>query len=125
MNLGSYTIQSASARRKPCTLRKMIHSPERVKAIRDSAAAYAQSVADLKVQVKDPYLRGQLQQIRKWLNDLERFFLGSLSHESRTPEQESAWLGNAETFLQKAVLPQLKSIQDAVAKYGPNTNSAG
>jgi len=42
----------------------MIHSPERVKAIRDSIAAYEKAVADLEAQVKDPYFRQRLQQIR-------------------------------------------------------------
>src|SRR5208337_57616 len=69
-----------------------IHSPERVKAIRDSAAAHMRSVTDLEARMEDPYFRGRLQQIRYGLEDVESFFLVSLTRESRTPAQESTWL---------------------------------
>ncbi len=103
----------------------MIHSPERVKAIRDDIAAYTQSVANLEARVKDPYIRERLQQVRDWLQDAERFFLGNLLHESRSAAQESVWLEKAEMFLQIAVVPHLKVVQDAVAKYGPNITTVG
>jgi len=102
----------------------MIHAPERVKAIRDSAATHLQSVTDLEAVIQDAYIRGRLHQVRNWLEDVERFFLGSLSAESRTPAQESAWLDGADFALQMAAR-QLKVIQDAVAKYGPNVATAG
>ena len=73
--------------------------------------------------VQDPFFRGRLQQVRYWLEDVERFFLESLLRESRTPAQESDWLGGAE-FALKMAARQLKSIQDAVAKYGPNVATA-
>ena len=53
------------------------------------------------------------QQVLYWFKDVE----------TRTLAQESAWLGGAELALQMATW-QLKSIQDAVAKYGPNVASA-
>jgi hypothetical protein len=102
----------------------MIHSPERVKAIRASAATYIQSVTDLEAKIQDAYFRGRLRQIRFGLEDVESFFLGSLTRESRTPAQESYWLDNAELALAIAVR-QLKGIQDAVAKYGTNVAAAG
>jgi hypothetical protein len=102
----------------------MIHSPERVKAIRDRAAAGIRSVTDLEAVVQDPYFRGRLHQVRNWLEDVEEFFLASLSRESRNPAQESAWLDGADFALQMAAR-QLKVVQDAVAKYGPNVATAG
>ena len=102
----------------------MIHAPERVKAIRASAATYMQSVTDLEAVVKDTYFRWHLQHIRNWLEDVERFFLESLTRESRTPAQESAWLDGADFALQMAAR-QLKDVQDAVAKYGTNVATAG
>jgi hypothetical protein len=102
----------------------MIHSPDSVKAIRASVAAYLQSVTALEAQVQDPYFRGRLQQVRFGLEDVESFFLGSLLYESRTPAQEATWLEYAEVALAIAVR-HLKVIQDAVAKFGPNVVTAG
>ncbi|MDA2929334.1 hypothetical protein MYX84_05205 [Acidobacteria bacterium AH-259-O06] len=102
----------------------MIHVPERVEAIRSRVAAEMKSVSDLEALVKDPYIRGQLQQVRNWLDDIEAFFLESLSREARTPEEESTWLSHAEMTLHLAAR-QRKSIQDLVAKYGPNITSIG
>jgi hypothetical protein len=102
----------------------MIHAPERVRAIRDRVAAHTQSITDLEAQVQDPFFRGRLHQVRNWLDDVERFFLASLSKESRTPAQESAWLDGADFALQMAAR-QLKVVQDAVAKYGPNVATVG
>jgi hypothetical protein len=75
-----------------------------------------QSVADLEAKIQDAYFRGRLQQIRFGLEDVESFFLGSLSKESRTPAQESYWLDNTELAL-SITARQLKAVQDAVAKY--------
>ena len=102
----------------------MIHAPERVKAIRDSAAANLRSVTALEAVVQDPYFRGRLHQVRFGLEDVEEFFLSSLSKESRNAAQESAWLAGAEFALQMAAR-QLKVVQDAVAKFGPNVATAG
>jgi len=102
----------------------MIHAPERVRAIRNYATASLQSVADLQAVVQDPFFRGRLQQVRYWLEDIESFFLESLSRESRTPAQESDWLGGAE-FALKMAARQLKSVQDAVVKFGSNVATAG
>jgi hypothetical protein len=101
-----------------------IHAPERVKAIRDSAAAYLRSVTDLEARMQDPYFRGRLQQIRFGLEDIESFFLGALTRESRTPVQESTWLDYTDIAL-AIVVRQLKVIQDAVAKFGVNVATAG
>jgi len=101
-----------------------IHSPERVKAIRDSAAAHMRSVTDLEARMEDPYFRGRLQQIRYGLEDVESFFLVSLTRESRTPAQESTWLDYTDVALAITVR-QLKVIQDAVAKFGPKVATAG
>jgi|ERR1700690_1663699 len=101
-----------------------IHAPERVRAIRESAAANMRSVVDLEARMQDPYFRGRLEQIRHGLEDVEGFFLGSLTRESRTPAQECTWLDYAEIALAIAVR-QLKAIQDAVAKFGPNVATAG
>ena len=96
----------------------LAHAPKRVQAIRDSAATYIEAVADLEVQVRDPGIRERLQQVRNEVGDVETFFIASLSRESRTAAQESAWLGNAEMALQLAAL-KLKAIQDTI-QHGPN-----
>jgi hypothetical protein len=82
------------------------------------------SVADLEAMVQDTYFRWHLRHIRNWLEDVEHFFLASLSKKSRTPAQESAWLDGADFALQMAAR-QLKDVQDAVAKYGTNVATAG
>jgi hypothetical protein len=114
---------SHETRLKTVYTKPMIHAPDRVKAIRERAATSVQSITDLEAKVQDPFFRGRLQQVRYWFEDIERFFLESLSKESRTPAQESAWLESAEFALQMAVR-QLKPVQDAVAKYGPNVATA-
>jgi hypothetical protein len=87
----------------------MIHAPDRVKAIRDRAATGLQAITDLEAKVQDPFFRGRLQQVRHWFEDVENFFLESLSRESRNQTQESAWLEGAEFALQMATR-QLKSV---------------
>jgi hypothetical protein len=47
-----------------------------------------------------------------------------LTRESRNPTQESYWLDNTELAL-SITARQLKAVQDAVAKYGPNVATAG
>jgi hypothetical protein len=99
----------------------MVHAPERVAAIRKTLAAKIEIVAELEATVKDTPFRKQLQLARNWLEDIENFYLSALNQE-RTPEAESTWLDYAENSLKVAIL-QLKSVQDAVAKYGPNVTT--
>jgi len=82
-----------------------------------------QSVTDLEAKIQDAYFRGRLQQIRFGLEDVESFFLASLSEESRTPAQESYWLDNTDLAL-SITARHLMVVQDAVAKYGPNVATA-
>jgi len=103
----------------------IIHAPERVRAIRGRATSDLQSVAALEGQIKDPAFRQRLQVIRHWLEDIESFFLASLSKESRTPQQEAYWLGQAEMLLEIIIKPQLKTAQDAFEKYGPSVTLVG
>jgi hypothetical protein len=97
----------------------MIHTPERVQAIREKRAFALNSVATLEAQVPDPGFRQRLQLIRHELDDIELFFLASLSKKSRTPAQEAYWLGQAEMLLDVFIAPQLRDVQVAFAKYGP------
>lgn len=102
----------------------MVHAPKRVEAIRANAAAQLQAASDLETQVKDAYFQQRLQLIRRRVADVDRSFLQSLTLESRTPEEESAWLADAERVLYIASL-QIELIQDSVAKYGPHAAAAG
>jgi hypothetical protein len=102
----------------------MIHAPERVDAIRRTAAAKLKQVEELERQLKDSYMLGRLKQVRHWFEDVENFFLSSLEKESRTAEAEAQWLSGAEWALQMGI-GQLKTIQDIVAKYGPNVVTMG
>jgi hypothetical protein len=97
----------------------MIHSPERVKAIRERAAADLQVVAHLAAQTDDPGVHQRLQLIRHQLEDIELFFLASLVREPRTPQNESEWLAQAEKVLDEYIAPQLRDVRNAFAKNGP------
>jgi hypothetical protein len=102
----------------------MIHAPERVASIRNAAASNLKIVEELESKIKDAYMLGRLKQVRHWFEDVENFFLSSLSRESRTADQESQWLTGAEWALQMGLL-QLKQIQGIVATYGTNVVSVG
>jgi hypothetical protein len=101
-----------------------MHAPERVEAIRTNAAAQMKVVSELEAKIQDAYFQQRLQLIRNRIGDVDRFFLQSLAQEPRTPEQESAWLADAEQVLYIASL-HLEIIQDSVAKYGPNVTAVG
>ena len=103
----------------------MIHSPERVKAIRDRVAADLEAVAYLEAQTKDPGFRQRLQLIRHQIEDIELFFLATSARESRTSEQEALWLDQAEKILNVYVAPQIKDAQDDFARFGPSVTSRG
>jgi hypothetical protein len=98
---------------------QMIHEPERVEAIRERRALAMQSVTTMEAQIKDPGFRERLQLVRHMLDDVESFFLGSLTRESLTPVREAYWLRQAEMFLAVIIMPQLKVLQDSFAKFGP------
>jgi len=102
----------------------MIHSAERVKAIRDRVAADLEAVAYLEAQTKDPGFRQRLQLIRHHLEDIELFFLATSARESRTTEQEAQWLAQAEKVLNVYVAPQIKDAQDDFERYGPAVTSS-
>jgi hypothetical protein len=101
----------------------MIHSLERVKAIRDRVAADLEAVAYLEAQTKDPGFRQRLQLIRHHLEDIELFFLATSAREPRTSEQEAQWLAQAEKVLDVYVAPQIKDAQDDFERYGPAVTS--
>jgi len=103
----------------------VIHDTERVKAIRNRAASQMQIVSDFEVAVHDPGMTERLEFIRHFLEDIESFFLGSLAREQRTPEGEAYVLQNAEMVLERLIAPQVKQVQEIVAKFGPNVQSVG
>jgi hypothetical protein len=102
----------------------MIHLPERVKAIRDRAAADLEAVTYLEAQTKDPGFRQRLQLIRHQIEDIELFFLATSARESRTPEQEAQWLDQAEKVLNVYLAPQIKEAQEDFDRYGPAVTSS-
>ena len=102
----------------------MVYAPKRVEAIRINAAAHLKAAAALETQVKDAYFQDRLQLIRKRISNVDTFFLQTLAQESRTPEQESASLADAERVLYIASL-QIELIQDTVAKSSTNAAAAG
>ena len=102
----------------------MIHDPERVKDIRDRVAAEQPVISDLEDLIKDPGNLKHLGMVRSLLSDVESVFLGSLTEESRTANEESRWLDGAELALQLATNYR-KVVQDIFAKYGPNVRAIG
>jgi hypothetical protein len=103
----------------------MIHAPEHVRVIRDRVASGLRAVVTLEAQVPDLRFRERLQLIRYMLEEIESFFLASLSKESRTPEGEAYWLHQAEMSLEVFIAPQLMVVQDVFAKYGPSVTMVG
>ncbi len=102
----------------------MIHDPERVKVIRDRVAAEQQVISDLEDQIKDAGIREYLGTARNLLGDVESVFLGRLTEESRTANEEARWLDGAELALQLAAHYR-KLVQAIFAQYGPNVRSVG
>jgi len=104
---------------------------ERVQAIQSEVLARKASLAELKVQLADDpdkYVKELLQQASNQFDDVEVLFLGILRDERvppRTLAEESRVLDRAEFFLQRIAVPQLKAIQDMIAKFGPNVQSIG
>jgi len=61
-------------------------------------------------------------------DDLEASFVGILKTDRtppRTVAEESRVLDHAEFVLERIAVPQLKAIQDMVAKFGPKILSTG
>lgn len=102
----------------------MIHDPERVEAIRDRVAAEQQMISDLEDRIKDARIREYLGMARNLLGDVESVFLGRLTEESRTANEEARWLDGAELTLQLATYYR-KLVQDIFSKYGPNVKAVG
>jgi hypothetical protein len=100
----------------------MAHAPERVHAIRRDVGCQMRTLSDLEAQVTDPFT-GRLRQIRRWLVDAERLFVGGLS-KPRTAESEEAWLSNTEIVVRGSAR-LLSSLRADMAKHDPKTKSTG
>jgi hypothetical protein len=89
------------------------------------------SISGLKAQLAgntDKYVNQLLQLASNWFDDVEVLWLGILKDERtppRTLAEESRVLDYTEFFLERFAVPQLKAIQDMVAKFGPNVQSVG
>jgi hypothetical protein len=76
----------------------------------------------------DKHVNDLLRQASNWLNDVEVSFLGMLAKDQQPPrtiQQEAFILDHAEFFLERVAMLQVKSLQDLVAKFGPNLQSVG
>jgi len=101
---------------------------ERVERIRAKALAGKASVSDLNAQITDAYVKQLLKLASNWFDDVEVFWIGTLQRDRMPPRslaEESRWLDQAEFFLESIARPQLKAVQDMVAKFGPNLQSIG
>jgi hypothetical protein len=94
----------------------MIYDTKRVEAIRQNAANGLVALGNIEIRVTGEALREQLQRLRSWYGDVETHYLVALTRDSRTPDQESTWLGNAEMHL-RTTNGELKQI---LAKYPPD-----
>jgi len=103
---------------------------ERMGRIRSRGEAGKAALAELKAQLadnNDKYIKEQVQRVANSFNDVEDF-LAILNDERmppRTSSEESRVLDHAEFFLEKITLPQLKAVQDLIAKFGANIQSIG
>ena len=99
---------------------------ERLQIIRSEVAGGKTSISDLKTRLADNadrYINHVLQQGSNSFDDVELLFLGILKEERTPPRslsEESRVLDHAEFLLERIAIPQLKAIQDMVAKFGPN-----
>lgn len=108
----------------PTVTGAMIHDPERVKAIRNTVATAQQVISDLEDRIEDAGIREYLGMAHNFLGDVESVFLGRLTDESRTANEEARWLDGAELALQLAAHYR-KLVKDIFAKYGPNVRAVG
>ena len=104
---------------------------ERIQGIRSRVVAGKAEISGLKAQLEgntDRYVNQLLQQASNWFDDVEVLWLGILKDERtppRTVAEESRVLDYAEFFLERIAGPQLRAIQDIVAKFGLNVQSVG
>lgn len=101
---------------------------DRIQRIQSKVLAGKASISDLNTQITDNYVKQLLQQASNWFDDVEVHFLGNLRHERippRTLAEESRWLDEAEFFLERVAVSQLRAVQDMVAKFGANIQSIG
>lgn len=80
----------------------MIHDRDRVEEIRHRATAKLEALAKLDGKITTPEFVSQFRLALHWLNDVEHLFVGDLSRNDRTGEQESMWLAWTEEFLSMA-----------------------
>ncbi len=103
----------------------------RVEKIKSRVLEGRTSLSQLKAQLShntDKHVNELLRQTAYWFDDVKSSFLGMMVKEQRPPrtlEDESYLLNQAEFFLERVVEPQLKAIQDMVAKFGPNVHPIG
>jgi hypothetical protein len=85
-------------------------------------AEFLEIVEELEASAKDPGIRKKLEDARDSFEDVGEVFLADLDNASRTPAQETRWLGYATMALTLGQL-HLQAVQDAVQKYGPNVQT--
>ena len=104
---------------------------ERMEGIRSRVLTGLASISDLKGQLAgkaDKYMNQLLQHTLNAFDDVEVVFIGILNKDRmppRTRAEESRVLDHAEFLLERIAVPQLKAIQEMVAKFGPKILSAG
>lgn len=102
---------------------------ERLQRIRSKIQEGRAALAKLKVQLADntdKQVNQLVQQASSRFDDIGVFFLGILKDERvppRTLADESRVLDEAESFLERVAVEQLKTLQDMVAKLRPNLES--
>ncbi|MDA2933296.1 hypothetical protein MYX82_03025 [Acidobacteria bacterium AH-259-D05] len=96
----------------------MIHDPERVETIRKRVAAEKQLITSLEAKTKDDGIRQYLAMASSSIDDVESFFLGSLTKEQRTAQEEARWLDAAELVLRLSTQHR-ERVQNVFATYGP------
>ena len=103
------------------------HTPDRMQKIRLQVREADTALLELKRQLvenDDKYLNYLLRQVSNGLYDIEAFFLTPSKNERvtapHTIAEESKLLDYAEFHLHHVVMPQLKAIQDLIAKFGPD-----
>jgi hypothetical protein len=102
----------------------MPSADERIQQIQSRVEAERAHLSALDAQIKDQYLRRNLEEATHWLDDVENVFLRSARQQERTPDAFTRWLSYAEQPLAWAIARR-KELEEIVAKYGPNAQTIG
>lgn len=94
-------------------------SQEPVRELRERIAKEVALLADLESRFEAPYFKKAARRCADDFRMVQSTFLDKFDESARTPFEEAQGLQCAESFIQIALLPQRKQLQETMAKWGP------